>query len=285
MPETTAITRRDFRGYEEVETPVEPVEPQTSSSSPQPILPRFVQPASLKTPDRRRIWPRQSSGDPEFNISDLSDEAKELWTQCNTAIYALDLLNTPGVDTSALCRELRVDQGLHNSWFSAPGVDLEQCADIVCWTAVYGNDFNAPAAQVISDLIQAIWAIDHASSHHKPSNRTNTCRNINYAIQPYLGINASAVSSFVCKPTTTATTASVGTGLWSYSAPTGGAGPNTNSGSWGKTVGGDDSPGIEFPAPTPAGDGGPKYPPSPSKQPYYPVGSPTGDTVKRYRGY
>ena len=264
MTYTTAKVKRDFRGYEETSTPVELVPPRTSATQPA-LIPRFVQPARPKSLGRgpNRILPRQSSPQTKYNITALNGEAATLWTQCNTAIYALNLLTTPGVDPSQLCLELRVDQQVAGFAGPTDGVDTQQCADIVCWAAVYGYDFNTTTSQVIYELIESIYAIETGVTFPRSNNSTQMCNDINFSIEPYLGINASAVSSFICQPT--ATTASVGTGLWPNVGPTGGAEPYANSSNWDSTSAGQDA----SPMPTPAGAAAPKVPFSPPRQQYY----------------
>src|SRR5665213_3245449 len=84
MPETTAITRRDFRGFDAVPTP------------------KYVAPAPPPArPARRdaRLLNRQSGSSPSNNsIPQLTGEAATLVRQLVTAEYSIALINTPGLN-------------------------------------------------------------------------------------------------------------------------------------------------------------------------------------------
>ena len=239
MPATTAITRRDFRGYDETTAPALAIEARsTSTKSPDyRILPRVASPERKHQRRDHAIVARESSNQ-NTTAARLNGTASELWISVNTAIYALQLLNTPNANVASLCRELRVTQQVSSANPDMPGVDFEQCANIVCWAAVWGFDFNSTTFEVIFQLYEAIEVIQLGPSYPGVPGSSDPCSEINFNIEPYLGINASAVSSYICPsatPTTTQppdiATASLGTGLWSLTAPTGGAGPYANSSS------------------------------------------------------
>ena len=242
MPETTAITRRDFRGYDETTAPAPVIEARTTltTSTDDRILPRVISPERKHYRRDHVLAGRQSSAQNATSTPRLNGTAGNLWTSVNTAIYAIQLLSTPNVNTASLCRELRVTQQVPSANPDEPGVDFEQCANIICWAAVWGFDFNATNFEVIFQLYAAIEVIQFGPSYPGFSNSSDPCSEIDFNIEPYLGINASAVSSYICPsatPTSNVTTtqppittaASVGTGLWSLTAPTGGAGPYQNS--------------------------------------------------------
>lgn len=186
---------------------------------------------------RQHLKPRQALNQTMFNTTQLSNQGLLLFTSLNSAIYAIDLINTPGIDLDDMCRELRVVQEIPMSNLYSVNIDTQQVANIVCYASVFGFYFNITTTQLIGELTAAILGVELGANYTGTSNTSRLCNEIDYSVEPYLGINATAVSSFICQPTnapgtmTTASSMSVplGTASGLITAPTGGPAPYANS--------------------------------------------------------
>ena len=170
------------------------------------------------------------------NSNQLTVQQERWITQCNTAIFCIDLINS-GMSLNDTCSYLR---NITNSYLlEGASIDPVQAADIVCWASVYGFDLNTPTF----DLISALEALEYAVqvSSNFTTNTTALCNSLDYTAAQDLGIDASGIEAFVCNGSTSTIVPSIsspitirpsgsvtGTGV-SGTAPTGNAGPYTNS--------------------------------------------------------
>ena len=148
----------------------------------------------------------------------LSGQSLELFTELNTALFAMDLINTPGVDLAALCRELRTAALIPTSQLDMISINAQQAADIVCFASIYGVAFNVSTPQLIGQLAAAIYAVEIGANYTGTTNASQLCNQVDYSNQGYLGINSTAVSSFICQETSNPA-ANTTTGLNATSAP------------------------------------------------------------------
>lgn len=232
MPETTAVTRRDYRGYDMTELPL-----------PTPALPGFGH--DMKIHNKRDtfetslkkelfgIAERLASGIDPTNENITVREFKYL-EQINTALFALNLVNS-GFDLHQMCEYLTnssIGSRLEDSL-----INPSQASNIVCFAAQYGLYFGMSNGELLADLA----ALEYAIQVHAYASKTlqELCEGLDYTAASFLGIDTEGIRTYICNgtegisstimPLSTSTMLTTGSGGLG-SAPTSYAGP-TGTGS------------------------------------------------------
>lgn len=243
MVETTAITRRAYRGDNEQRQAVSTPEARD--------LARAAE--SQGNPVSRKLHKRQT--DPIIDPTSISVQDYGLIVQISTAIFALDILNS-GLNLVLVCEDLR-DPTVAPK-LATVNVDAVQAADIICWTAQYGIAFNMSITALIQYLADALYAIQLGANY--TTNVATICGELNLFYAPDLGIDVDAFYAYICNitaPTTTISSTSTLTvtpgSMWSMPSLTGVSGtgpvetetvassvagtapPGTGMGPWGPT--------------------------------------------------
>jgi hypothetical protein len=172
MPETTAITRRGFRGFDEAAT----VEASTTA---------------------RRHFPyakRQNTTNP-ISGSGLPPQAQVLLIQLNTAIYIMDQINI-GSNLNGTCQDLR--NGVNDTQAAAIAINTTQAADFIC--AAYAANLTHIDPSLMQLFAAALYAVELAGNFAGTTNTTALCNSINLNILtlPIFGVDGQAVQSYVC---------------------------------------------------------------------------------------
>jgi hypothetical protein len=172
MPETTAIIRREFRGYDEVAT------------------------AEVSTTARRYLphAKRQNATSP-ISGSGLSPQAQLYLTQINTAIYTIDLINI-GSNLGGTCQDLR--NGVNDTQAATIAINVTQAADFVC--AAYATNLTYIDPSLLQIFSAALYAVELAGNFTGTTNTTALCSSIDVDILtlPIFGVDGRAVQSYVC---------------------------------------------------------------------------------------
>jgi hypothetical protein len=205
MPETTAITRREFRGYVEATT----IEASTTAKRHLPHAKR-----------QNTINPISGSG--------LPPQAQFYLTQINTAIYVIDLINI-GSNLNGTCQDLR--SGANNTQGAAIAINITQAADFVC--AAYAANLTYIEPSLVQIFAAALYAVEVAGNFTGTTNTTALCSSIDVDILtlPVFGVDGQGVQSYVCNAynASLATTFSTGTSSITSTASADTIGPT----SWG----------------------------------------------------
>src|SRR2546421_11419100 len=203
MPETTAITRREFRGYEDV------VATEASKTNW-----RHLDNAKRQLPHTKR----QNITNP-IPISGLPPQAQLYFIQLNTVLFSIDLVNV-GSDLNGSCQDLRND--VNNTQAALIGINTTQAADFVC--AAYAVNLTYLNPSIVKIFATALFAVELAANFSGTVNTTDLCSSINMDILTIsmFGVDGYGVQSYVCNAnnatvttfgtlTSSATAASVGT--------------------------------------------------------------------------
>ena len=125
----------------------------------------------------------------------LSPQAAALVSQLQTAQYALELCND-NFNLTDVCNTLRSPEAIGP--LANVGVNASQASDIVCWASVFGLDFNTTNAALLGDLAAAVYGLELGDNYTTTTNTTNLCGKLDLGAAPYLGIDSTAVSNFIC---------------------------------------------------------------------------------------
>lgn len=264
MKETSAHTRRDFRGYEAPSTAqfekLVTVKPSPKAVHTQTQLHTTTRPAHPYLD----LAKRQNTTTPASN--------GELLTSLNTALYIIDLINI-GVDLNATCQELQASNATEGL---AIAINTTQAADFVC--AAGATNVTRISPSLVQVFAAALYAVELAGNFTGTTDTNVLCASIdvNILTLPIFGVNGQAVQNYVCNAsnitvattfsTTTATASlwpapSAGTGapfpMGNHTLPGTGTAPSTGTGVpfplGNHTVPGNGtapSPGTDAPAPT-----------------------------------
>ena len=233
MTETTAHSRREFRGYpsspsteEGHDSTVAPHKPPfttesahhrtiTQSSSHTHKSPLTTRPVHHRTTTRppyhtqshhlppTRYGKRQP---PPGALGPASNgSAFNLLTQLNTALYAIDLINLNS-NLTTICHELRDNSTIEQAALIA--INITQAATIICTADATGLHYVQPS--LVQVFAAALYAVDLASNFTGTTNTTALCNNVdlNIVSLPAFGVDGAAVQGFVCNATASSTTAS-----------------------------------------------------------------------------
>ena len=175
MPETTAITRRGFRGYEEHST----AEASTTSR--------------LSLPRPKHHTKRQTAVSP-ISGSGLPLQAQQYLTQLNTAIFIIDLINTSS-DLSGDCQDLRNGNATLSA---AVAINATQAADFVC--AAYATNLTSISPTLLQVFAAALYAVELSGNFAGTTNTTTLCDSVDVDILtlPIFGVDGQGVQSYVC---------------------------------------------------------------------------------------
>jgi hypothetical protein len=203
MPETTAITRREFRGYEDAATAEAP-----KTAQPHP-------------PHAKRQLPhtkRQNVTNP-IPLSGLPPQAQLYFMQLNTVLFCIDLVNVRS-NLNGSCQDLR--NGVNNTQAASIAINTTQAADFVC--AAYATNLTYIDPSIVQVFATALYAVELAANFSGTTNTTNLCNSIDMSILTIsmFGVDGHGVRSYVCNGnnatlttfgtlTSSSTTASVGT--------------------------------------------------------------------------
>ena len=197
MPETTAITRRDFRGYEEFAT-------TEASTTPGHVLLHPKRQTSTNPPNATN--PISGSGQ--------SPQAQVYLTQLNTAIFIIDLINTKS-NLNQDCQDLRAGNA---TLAAAVAINETQAADFVC--AAYAANLTSIDPTLLQIFAAALYAVEIAGNFTGTTNTTTLCSSVDVDILtlPIFGVDGQGVQTYVCSAfnatlTTTFTTVTSGTAV------------------------------------------------------------------------
>jgi hypothetical protein len=196
MPETTAITGREFRGYEDATTTEAP---KTAQRHP---------------PHAKRQLPhtkRQNVTNP-IPPSGLPPQALLYLTQINTVLFSIDLVNV-GSNLNESCQDLR--NGVNNTQAASIAINTTQAADFVC--AAYAANLTYIDPSIVQVFATALYAVALAANFSGTTNTTNLCNSIDMNILTIsmFGVDGHGVQSYVCN----GNNATFGTGTSSTSLP------------------------------------------------------------------
>lgn len=232
MPETTAITRRDYRGFDVTE----PAPPKTALPESGQDMVMHNKRAMLETSLKKEVFgiaERLASGIDPTNENITVREFNYL-EQINTALFALNVVNT-GFDLQQMCEYLSntsIGMRLEDSL-----INPSQASNIVCFAAQYGLYFGMSNGELLADLA----ALEYAIQVHAYATKTleQLCEGLDYTAASFLGIDTDGIRTYICNgtagisstimPLSTSTPAVIGSGA-SGMSPTGHVGP-TGTGS------------------------------------------------------
>lgn len=195
MPETTAVTRRDYGAYDVLQ-----------QNPPQTVVPDLLE-QDAHGPTKRTsfeahalkqvlsIAERLASGIDPTNENITVREYK-LLEETNTALFALNIVNS-GLPLDEMCEYLR-DPGIANH-LDNNLIDAVQSANIVCFAAVYGLYFNMTNDDLLSDLAGLEYAIQmHA---YGSQSLQDVCKTLDYSAASFLGIDTEEIQETICNGT------------------------------------------------------------------------------------
>ncbi|KIW48079.1 uncharacterized protein PV06_00702 [Exophiala oligosperma] len=192
MPETTAITRRNYRGYEEVEQ----AHAQTVSHkklSGNGFTHKLRRSSSSVTGALLDLATTISNTSPDIQL--LTGPSQESLTEILSALFALNVADS-GMNLTSACQQVtttEVSYRLLESDFNP-----DQVKGLICWISENGYSFNSTRAAVISTLQAAIYGLEVNSDF--TDNRTEICDNLDlfHSIGGFLGINTQQYQDIVC---------------------------------------------------------------------------------------
>jgi len=293
MEPTTAIMRGEVRRNDAAHN----LQPRMAlPEQPRVVQKRSITPRSHKKDIARRTLQEVAANfainvDPDNN--QLTVEQYRWISQVNTAIFAIDLINT-GWNLTRVCTDLRDPANAYD--LTQASINPSQAADIVCWASIYGAYFNTTTFDLLSNLEAAVYAIQVGSNF--TTNTNALCNSLDLSAAPELGIDAPGIQTFVCSvnnatyslPTSTAAqtslsapliTAASGTAVGT--AATGGpAGPYGNATTLVGTAAASDAGNTTYPNATEISG---KAPPSPTAAIYYPAWSTSTGASDQFRRY
>lgn len=228
MPETTAVTRRDYRGYDMTE----PILSSTAlpDSSQDAML--HNKRATLESSEKNEVLgiaERLASGIDPMNENITVREFRYL-EQINTALFAMNVVNS-GFDLHQMCEYLTnasISNRLEDNF-----INPSQASNIICFAAQYGLYFGMSNGELLSDLA----ALEYAIQVHAYATKTlqDLCENLDYTAASFLGIDTEGIRTYICNgtagvsstisPLSTATASTTGIG-GVMTAPTSYAGPS-----------------------------------------------------------
>lgn len=192
MPETTAITRRNYRGYEEVE----PFHTKTASPN-KPSANGFThnlrRSSSAVTGALLELATTIGNTSPDIQL--LTGPSQESLTEIMSALFALNVADS-GMNLTSACQQVtttEVSYRLLESDFNP-----DQVRGLICWISANGYSFNSTRAAIISTLQAAIYGLEVTSDF--TNNRTEICDNLDLfnSIGGFLGINTQQYKDIVC---------------------------------------------------------------------------------------
>lgn len=213
MPVTTAVTRRELRGYEMID-----------SSHPQPEAAplikqhkhKYYKRASLKTSALDSIYTiadRLAQGIDPTNVN-ITVGAYRFLEQINTALFAINIVNS-GIPLDIMCEALRnatVQVKLTDS-----SIEPSQASNLVCWAERYGLYFGMSNAQLLADLAALEYVVQLKATGSRDLGEL--CQSLDYTAASFLGIDVQGIRAFACNGTG---------GILPTSSPTGTAAPSSN---------------------------------------------------------
>lgn len=128
------------------------------------------------------------------NNSELTVEAYKFLIQLNSAIFALNLINS-GFNLTTVCQECR--DPMVQLQLSSASLNPKQIGDVVCFASVYGVDFNTTTAELLNDLEAAIYGVQVGSNFTTDTKRL--CTVLDLRSGPYLGIDSNGVTQYICR--------------------------------------------------------------------------------------
>ena len=196
MDESTAISRRDIRGYatamELQATPVETSVPEKRSSN-------LFDSTLLAAMDQ--VMPQASIDDLATLLTanvdpgnpDLKQQAAIYLTQLNSALLAVSICNS-GFELAMLCQQSEIPDVRYR--LGMGGYNAEQVSNIVCFCSVYGLPLNANNDEVRMQLTSSIYALQSASE--PGADLSQLCDTVSIPYGPALQIDNSGIKSYVC---------------------------------------------------------------------------------------
>lgn len=190
MPETTAITRREYRGFENNAE----VQPRTVASN---ELNGYAVKQAVRRSDTAALVDLAAtfSNDLSPDIGLLSGPAKDSLTEIWSAMFALNVADS-GMNVTLACQQVQTTEVRYQLLES--DFDPDKVKALLCWIAVNGYDFNTTREQIFSTLESAAWGLEVASGFS--TNRTTICDDLDLfgSIGGYLGINTQQYQDVVC---------------------------------------------------------------------------------------
>jgi hypothetical protein len=239
MPETTAVTRRNYHGYDDKE------ETQISTAKPRELVR-----GSDSHIERRQAATQASSDLMDFatsfssnispDVSLLNGPARQSLTEIWSAMFALDIADS-GMNVSLACAQVQTTEVRYQLLQS--DFDPDKVKALLCWIASNGYDFNTTRADIYATLQTAAWGLEVSAGFN--TSRSAICDDVGLfqSIGPYLGINTQQWEGIVCSgipsstPTpsdsngATPTGSAASNGVGSGGSPPYGYGNATNFGS------------------------------------------------------
>lgn len=195
MPETTAVTRRDYGGLDMAV----PISPRTAASdSVQQDDQEMVKRTSFEATALKQVLSiaDQLSSAIDPTNENITVREFRLLEQTNTALFALNIVNS-GLPLREMCEYLR-DPGIANN-LNDNYIDAQQAGNIVCFAAAYGLYFNMTNNQLLSDLA----ALEYAIQIHAYGSQTlqDLCKTLDYSAASFLGIDTEEIQNTICNGT------------------------------------------------------------------------------------
>ncbi|KIW20193.1 hypothetical protein PV08_00768 [Exophiala spinifera] len=192
MPETTAITRRAYRGYEEVEQ----AHTRTASTNKLTgggLTHHLRRSSSAVTGALLELATTISNNSPDIRL--LTGPSQESLTEIMSALFALNVADS-GMNLTSACQQVtttEVSYRLLESDFNP-----DQVKGLICWISANGYSFNSTRAAIISALQAAIYGLEVTDAF--TSNRTEICGHLDLfnSIGGFLGINTKQYQDIVC---------------------------------------------------------------------------------------
>ena len=238
MPETTAITRRDIRGFPELND----VQPRTAAA---PALhKRAIQPRAVEAQFSEAAL-HDVAGAIAMHIdpdnTQLTQSVYEDLVSLNTALFAIQFANS-GLNLTDACNQFR--QPSTQLQLQDAALNPTQAGDIICFAAMYGLNFGMSTMDLLNKIETIIYALQIGQNFTTDLGRL--CSILDLSFAGYLGIDSNKIKNDTCgtvngtnittSPPTSSTSPPLSTGFVTVGtigsngmAPTGEPGPWSNS--------------------------------------------------------
>lgn len=214
MPVTTAVTRRELRGYDMVDSsqPLTEMGPLVGQHKH-----KYDKRNSLQTSAMDSIYTiaeRLAQGIDPTNVN-ITVGAYRFLEQINTALFAINIVNS-GIPLDVMCEALRnatVQVKLTDS-----SIEPSQASNLVCWAERYGLYFGMSNAQLLADLAALEYVVQVKAVGKQ--DLQELCQKLDYTAASFLGIDVQGIRTYACNSTG---------GILPTSTPLGTAVPGSNS--------------------------------------------------------